>query len=276
MSFIKSPMNYTGGKYKLLKDIIPLFPDNIGVFVDLFAGGLDVSLNVKADKIICNDILTPIINLYKALQNAPLDDTMERIDRKIAEYELSKTNREGYYKLREEYNITRDPVLVMTLISFSFNNMTRFNKLGGFNAPFGVNIKYLTQNMRANLKRLIQRIQNGGIFFQSCSFEDFDFTGVDFVYCDPPYLIAGAAYNAQWKEKQEVKLLEILSSLDNQGVKFGLSNVLEHKGKTNEILKEWIKRNPSLNVRHLKKDYSNSTYHASRGSSDEVFIRNYE
>ena len=37
--YLKSPLNYTGGKYKLLPVIEPLFPKNIRYFVDLFAGG---------------------------------------------------------------------------------------------------------------------------------------------------------------------------------------------------------------------------------------------
>ena len=39
---IASPMNYIGGKYKILPQILPLFPDNIGTFVDLFCGGCSV------------------------------------------------------------------------------------------------------------------------------------------------------------------------------------------------------------------------------------------
>lgn len=35
----KSPLNYTGGKYKLLPQIFPLFPSKINTFVDLFGGG---------------------------------------------------------------------------------------------------------------------------------------------------------------------------------------------------------------------------------------------
>lgn len=38
--YIKSPLNYVGGKYKLLNDIIPMFPSEIGTFVDVFAGGV--------------------------------------------------------------------------------------------------------------------------------------------------------------------------------------------------------------------------------------------
>lgn len=39
-NYIQSPLNYTGGKYKLLKQIVPLFPTNIDIFVDLFGGGV--------------------------------------------------------------------------------------------------------------------------------------------------------------------------------------------------------------------------------------------
>lgn len=38
--YIKSPLNYTGGKYKLLPQIIPMLPSNINTFVDLFGGDL--------------------------------------------------------------------------------------------------------------------------------------------------------------------------------------------------------------------------------------------
>ncbi|GAB4481076.1 MAG: hypothetical protein OHK0057_35350 [Thermoflexibacter sp.] len=47
---IKSPLNYIGGKHKLLEQILPLFPKQISTFIDLFAGGCNVGLNVKAEK----------------------------------------------------------------------------------------------------------------------------------------------------------------------------------------------------------------------------------
>lgn len=37
---IKSPLNYTGGKHKILDQIKPIFPENIDLFIDLFSGGL--------------------------------------------------------------------------------------------------------------------------------------------------------------------------------------------------------------------------------------------
>ena len=37
--FVKSPLNYTGGKHKLLPQITKLFPKDIDTFYDVFAGG---------------------------------------------------------------------------------------------------------------------------------------------------------------------------------------------------------------------------------------------
>ena len=54
--YIKSPINYIGGKYKLLPQIIPLFPKNINTFVDLFGGSGTVLMNVVANRYIYNDI----------------------------------------------------------------------------------------------------------------------------------------------------------------------------------------------------------------------------
>ena len=46
-TYIKSPINYTGGKYRLLNKIIPLFPENINTFVDFFGGRLMWELMLK-------------------------------------------------------------------------------------------------------------------------------------------------------------------------------------------------------------------------------------
>ena len=41
------------------------------------------------------------------------------------------------------------------------------------------------------------------------------------------------------------------NKLNNKGIRFMLSNVLEHKGKENTILKEWVKEN-NLKVIEVK------------------------
>ena len=63
--FIKSPMNYIGGKYKLLPQIVPLFPEDVNTFVDLFCGGGDVFSNAKAKRVIANDNNYHVIDIFK-------------------------------------------------------------------------------------------------------------------------------------------------------------------------------------------------------------------
>jgi len=70
---IKSPLNYIGGKYKLLERILPLFPKDIIFFVDLFSGGGDIGININAKKIIFNDNLIYLTNLFKELRSKDLN-----------------------------------------------------------------------------------------------------------------------------------------------------------------------------------------------------------
>ena len=93
--YIKSPMNYTGGKYKILEHIISGFPKSINNFVDLFAGGLNVGINVQADTIYANDQITYLVELYRFFQDTPVDSILAAIKERIAHFNLSQTNAEG-------------------------------------------------------------------------------------------------------------------------------------------------------------------------------------
>ena len=83
--FIKSPLQYTGGKYKILKDIFPLFPDEIHTFIDLFGGGFNVGINADADNIIYNDTLSPIVELLQYMYNNTTKSLLKEIDGYIKE-----------------------------------------------------------------------------------------------------------------------------------------------------------------------------------------------
>jgi c-di-GMP-related signal transduction protein len=82
-------------------------------------------------------------------------------------------------------------------------------------------------------------------------------------------------YFCKWSEDYERKLLNYLDELDSKGYKFALSNVLEHKGKTNEILKHWAAK---YNIHYMNIDYKNCNYQTKvklANSSTEVLITNY-
>ena len=85
-----------GGKYKLLPQIIPLIPNKINTFVDLFGGGFNVGGNVNAEHIIYNDISEPVVKLLNYIKGSRIEDLLSEIDQYIKEYDLSKENKEGY------------------------------------------------------------------------------------------------------------------------------------------------------------------------------------
>ena len=284
--YISSPMNYIGGKYKLLPQLFPLFPENVGTFVDLFCGGANVGVNATADKIIFNDNLVYLVDLYNAFLQNPLEVTVSYVEHRIAEFNLSLTNQEGYLKLRDEYNIHRNPLDLFILVAFSFNHQIRFNNHHKFNCPFGRDRSCYNSRMKNNLVSFIKAIQGKEVSFATHNFDEYDYSSLtsgDFVYADPPYLITTGTYNdgkrgfTGWNESSEMKLLEILKTLDKRQIQFGLSNVLYHKGKTNQILISWIEEY-GFHVNYLDKDYSNCNYHTldkNKDSSVEVLVTNY-
>lgn len=275
---IKSPLNYTGGKFKLLPQLLPLFPDNINTFIDLFCGGCNVGINVKANKIICNDSMKQLIDLYKYFQSHTIEDIYKYIYDMIDKYELTKTNQMGYLKMREQYNKYKNPIDLYVCICYSFNNQIRFNSKGEFNMPFGKNRSSFNSALQDRLKIFIRKIEN--IIFLNKSFEELKVDKLnnnDFIYCDPPYLVTRASYNENngWNENNEKMLLNLLDELNQKNIKFALSNVLENKGKSNDLLKEWSKK---YNVHILSNDYSNCNYHTKnrdKNSTIEVLITNY-
>ena len=292
--YIKSPMNYTGGKYKLLHQIEPLFPEDINLFVDLFTGGGNIAVNVKANKIVANDCEENIIGIYQTFQKYDnVDELIGQIEEIIKTYGLTIDNMEAYNKFRNDYNSLKTSqgnylhllssyninILLYVLICYSFNHQYRFNSKGEFNMPFGKERSQWNENMKNNLINFHRQIKEKDIVFLNKDFRQLkvDKLGInDFVYCDPPYLITCATYNEKdgWNQECEEDLLKLLDELNTKKIKFALSNVLYSKGKTNDLLIGWSKK---YNVHHLDYTYQNCNYHTKdkTNKSDEVLITNY-
>lgn len=93
-----------------------------------------------------------------------------------------------------------------------------------------------------------------------------------------PYLITTAAYNdgkrgfEGWTREHERALLDMLDEANRLGVRFALSNVLESKGVTNDILVDWAAK---YKVHEVRASYANSSYNTQRTASREVLVTNY-
>lgn len=278
---IKSPLNYVGGKFKLLPQILPLFPDNINTFYDMFCGGCNVGINVKANKIVCNDKEQVVINLMNDWKQINSSQALRLLEETIDKYKLSKTNEEGFKNIRNDYNRGEQSwYMFYAMLTNAFNYQIRFNKNGEYNMPFGRNRSYFNPTLKSRFVKFIDRLNNINIEFLNKDFrylEPKELNDKDFVYFDPPYLVTCATYNEKdgWKQQNDIDLMNLCDRLNDNNVKFAISNVFENKGKSNDMLKEWSNK---YNVYHLNNTYANCNYHTkdkSKNNTDEVLITNY-
>ena len=299
--FIESPLNYIGGKGRIIHDLLDAFPSEIDTFVDLFAGGCTVGVNAPCRRVIFNDYDARLVSLLREMRRSDKDAFIGDICRVIEQYGLSRSdingyayygadsskglgnvNKEAYMHLRCDFNrLSLDEhmraVMLYVLIIYGFNNQIRFNDDGDFNLPVGK--RDFNVRMQEKLSSFIDRIKELDAVFLDSDFRTVQIPAGSFVYADPPYLITTATYNEKhgWTESDETSLHSILESLTERGIKFALSNTLRSRGKENTFLISWLERHPEYRVIHVDRSYANSSYHIKdrEAESDEVIILNY-
>lgn len=283
-NYIKSPLNYIGGKFKLLPKILPTFPKPLNQFVDLFAGGLNVGINVDATTIYVNDQISYLVELFEYFRSTDVSTLLGMIREKIDKYDLSITNGDAYYKLREDYNRSKNNLDLFILTCYSFNHQIRFNNNHEFNLPFGKNRSSYNDSIERNLIQFCNEINKKNMVFSCIDFRKFNFSNLnagDLIYCDPPYLITNGSYNdgnrgfSDWRSDEDKALFEMLDYLDSKGILFAFSNVFYHKGLTNSNLIQWSKK---YKTNFLDKSYSNCSYQFKdrKTKTIEVLITNYD
>lgn len=302
--FAKSPLNYVGGKFKLLGQLISKLPSIINTFVDFFCGAVNVGANINAKRIIAIDKEKCLLDVLQLFKNYKYTAIIDKLDEIIKNYGLSNTylngykyydcnssnglgkyNKEGYLRLRKDYNnsicLERDEktFMFLTLIIYGFNHQIRFNSEGKFNMPVGK--RDFNSSIRKNLLGFCQKIKAKEITFIASDFREFDIQNLqenDLCYFDPPYYLGDASYNENngWTKKDEKDLLEYIKKIDNKKVKFAFSNVLEHKGKKHQMLIDWAIEN-QYNINYLNYNYNNSNYQSNSKDNitREVLITNY-
>ena len=295
----RSPFFYVGDKYKLLKQLLPLFPESIeGRFVEPFVGGGSVYLNTNYKNCLLNDSNEHVVKLHKFLSSFKSTEVlMSEAEKIIKKYNLSysykiqnfdqklvtkfpktyfaEMNRENYLTLRTKFNKNQDQNLMelYILMIYGFNRMLRFNSIGEFNIPVG-NVDF-NENVFNALDNYVKVNKSKNVKFSTDDFKDFfsnnTFDSKDLIYVDPPYLISNSEYNKYWTEDDDLTLYGELDRLNDKKIKFVLSNILSHKGLENKILKKWSKK---YNLQHISSNYI--SYHDnSQKKSKEVVITNF-
>lgn len=304
MQFIKSPLNYTGNKYRILSQIQPYFPSHIDTMVDLFCGGATVGLNTECRKVIFIDNDKYVIGLLKYLSKCEFDVLLTELEELIKEYGLSYSakfgysfykkqihggnynnglkdyNSIGYYKLREDFNCLPNKhtnlayKMLYLLMVYAFNNDMRFSRSGMFNLPAGKTD--LNKNNIDKLRTFIERVNKIEAEFICTDFVSPKaqeiIKNADFIYMDPPYLIMNAVYNeaGKWKEQEEYELLKLINYFLENNKAFVLSNVLEKKARRNEPLFYWTTTmRDKIDIIDINYNYRSSSYNKIMRNAEE-------
>lgn len=295
----RSPLFYVGDKFKLIAEIREYFPNKINKFIEPFAGGGSVFLNIEATEYILNDIDKQVYQLHNFLirQSTNQMKFISDIEKIIDEYKLSKSFREdivpkklkeewkktyyakfnkaGFEKLKNDYNTgkKKSPLHLYVLLIFGFNRMLRFNSNGKYNLPVG-NVDF-NKNVLNALNDYFHIVSSKTIIWKNIDYLKFlqsiTINKTDFVYFDPPYLITFSEYNKLWNETKEMELLNSIDKLNAKGIRFAISNVTNYKGKTNELFLKWSKK---YNVYSIKSNYI--SYHDNTIKNfKEILVTNY-
>ncbi|MFH1128950.1 MAG: Dam family site-specific DNA-(adenine-N6)-methyltransferase [Candidatus Omnitrophota bacterium] len=295
----RSPLFYVGDKYKLMKQLIDLFPQEINHFYEPFVGGGTVFLNIKAKRYSLNDIDQNLINIHRFLIENSKNPIrfFKSVEKIIYKYNLSRSfkedvipdslkkewektyyarfNKEGYEKLRDRVNKNNDndPLILYILLIYGFNRMLRFNGGGRFNLPVG-NVDF-NKNVVNALNNYFYFVQDKKTALSSKDFRSFfseiKFSANDFVYLDPPYLIAASEYNKFWDQKSESDLLNLIDNLNKKSVRFALSNVTHYNGSKNDALIKWMNK---YKIYKIKSNYI-SYHNNGKKKIKEILVTNY-
>ena len=157
---IRNCFNYVGSKDRIFSVIDKNLDKDKKFLVDLFCGSAVVGINEinNYDKVILNDACWQVVETLRYFRDSKFEELENSIDNVIQKFELSKTNKDGYNKLRDFYNNvsntpdTFNPVLFYCLLTHSFNYNIHINSSGGFSVPFGANRSSFNSSLRKKLE----------------------------------------------------------------------------------------------------------------------------
>ena len=294
MELIKSPLNYTGNKFRILEQLLKYFPNNIDFMIDLFCGGATVGLNTPCNKVAFVDKDPRIINLLSFLSKKDFKILLSDLEKLTQKFYLSNSfrngyalyrsysknksdnnglkefNKRGYYILRETYNLLLDKstdqanTMLYLLMLYSFNNDIRFNAKGEFNLPVGKTD--LNKINVDKLKLFMEKTKNLDSDFLCADYNSSVVMELinksDFVYMDPPYLVGDAVYNASWNKIEELRLLKFIDLFIENKKNFALSNVISKVNMINVPLQDWCEKNHNdLSIYTINYNYKSASYH---------------
>lgn len=220
MSKFQPIIKWSGSKRSQAEEIVNHFPKKIETYYEPFCGGASIlyklltNKNIKVNRFICSDNNQDLINLwnYIKVNKESLKIEYRNLWNELNSYETQQLKKCFYEKIRNDFNINRDPWKFLFLNRTCFNGLIRYNSKGEFNTSFHLNRNGIHPD---KLNKIIDEwsklINDNDVIFKCCSFEDITPEKNDFLYLDPPYAHTKGMYFNDFDNK---KLFDYLSNLE--------------------------------------------------------------
>ena len=242
MSVFTPPIKCQGIKTKLVPLILrSIARDPHGLWIEPFLGSGVVALNVMPKRALLADTIPHLIRFYHAVKEGSVDGPRTRSFLEREGSLLAENGQEHYYRVRDRFNSTGDPLDFLFLNRSCFNGMIRFNKKGAFNVPFGHKPHRFAPAYITKIVNQVLRFRDATRLFD-WHFVCQDFRATvkeanvgDFIYCDPPYIGRHVDYYSDWDERSEEALC---SELSQTKARFMLSTWHSNQHRENQYLKE--------------------------------------
>ena len=252
---------YYGGKFELSKKLLRYIPEHLRYFEPFFGGGSMYFRKKKVKWNILNDIDNDLVNLYLCIL-----DKFDELSEKIYWYPRSRKLHDDFrkcIKTTQEIDIpdTDRASKYYYIVRNAFNNkpLQTFSK-----------DTYWSTKMVEELKQ--SKIKLNGATIENLDFaeliERYSMREGDFVYLDPPYVIADKKdyYRNRFDKQMHLKLKDTVDKISLNSAKFMLS--YDDREELREMYGEY-------NITTIKTKYVGRRENPSKEFS-ELVITNYQ
>lgn len=224
---VPQPFQYQGSKRALAATILQYLPEKLQRVVEPFAGSAAFSIACaargRAKTYWLNDYNKPLAELLDLIINQPEN---------IADFykETWRTEKEGaleyYYKVREEFNRTNNPGLLLYLLARCVKGSVRYNSEGLFNqSPDKRRLGTRPGTMRENIFAISMLMMSKTIVTA------YDYKEVlencqksDVIYMDPPYQgVCGEGDSRYFTKIAFDDFILALDQLNSRGIRYIIS-----------------------------------------------------